>query len=433
MADRALQLLANQPSGGELRMTYRIVRTRAELVEAVTAAECDVEVEGGIDEAPPLKLAPGRALRGGAAAAIRFAAGGEGVQLTSDNHIEEIALLADPERQAIYNDTGAPGFGRLSIRGVRTQGVVRVLANEAAHGGHLAVEDLHIEMADARAYLPRPKGFGVEVIAGAFSLWNQQADPIMRLTADLVGLSAGRSGAPVLGGGVFVGGTPDGGQTIVSRLETGEIHSNGGIVEGAPGQITGGVFVLAGAWVHKVCNRGPVTTYGPNDMVLDNWGSVELWEALGKITSFGPSGIGFVNFGELGELSVDAEIETFGRGARGFNVYAGTVRKAVFDRVVTHADGAVGVQISQPIGTLHVRRGIETFGGVGDSLVKGVVMPLAAVPLSIKPGGSAKAITVEGGLLSHAKGVEALEMHGAVEEFSIRGGMSATAADFPKL
>ena len=72
-----------------------------------------------------------------------------------------------------------------------------------------------------------------------------------------------------------------------------------------------------------------------------------------------------MNFGIVHELKVNAPIETFGQGARGFNVYTGTVNLAEFDRVTTHADGAVGIQISQPIGRLVVRRGIETFGGTG--------------------------------------------------------------------
>jgi len=36
-----------------------------------------------------------------------------------------------------------------------------------------------------------------------------------------------------------------------------------------------------------------------------------------------------------------------------------------------------------------VRRGIETYGGSGDSLLKGVVVKLSAIALSINPGGSA--------------------------------------------
>ena len=146
-------------------------------------------------------------------------------------------------------------------------------------------------------------------------------------------------------------------------------------------------------------------TYGVNDMVLDNWGVVDRWTAEAKITSHGPSGIGFVNFGIVHELKVNAPIETFGQGARGFNVYTGTVNLAEFDRVITHADGAVGIQISQPIGRLVVRRGIETFGGTGPSLVKGVVISLSAIALSIKPGGSAREIEIAGGIKTNGAGV----------------------------
>jgi hypothetical protein len=49
------------------------------------------------------------------------------------------------------------------------------------------------------------------------------------------------------------------------------------IAPGTPDVITGGVFVVYGAVVDLVRNRGPVVTYGVNDMVLDNWGVVDHW------------------------------------------------------------------------------------------------------------------------------------------------------------
>jgi len=193
------------------------------------------------------------------------------------------------------------------------------------------------------------KRYGVDVLQGAFTLWNMQTDDSVIISADLLRLSAGRDGAPVLGSGIFVSGAGDkGGRLIVRRLETGAVYVDGKIPPGTPDQITGGVF-----------------TYGVNDMALDNWGAVDRWIAEEKVTTFGPSGIGFVNFGTVNELQVMAPIETFGQGARGFNVYTGTVQLAEFDRVTTHADGSVGIQLSQPIGRLHVRRVIETFGGTG--------------------------------------------------------------------
>jgi len=198
-------------------------------------------------------------------------------------------------------------------------------------------------------------------------------------------------------------------------------------------QITGGVFTVYGAYVDVVRNRGPVVTYGVNDMVLDNWGVVDRWTAEAKITSHGPSGIGFVNFGIVHELKVNAPIETFGAGARGFNVYTGTVNLAEFDRVVTHADGAVGVQISQPIGRLIVHRGIETFGGTGPSLVKGVVVTLSAIALSIKPGGSAREIEISGGIKTNGAGVAPIEQHGAITSLRVTGGFVAAGGGFDKI
>lgn len=256
----------------------------------------------------------------------------------------------------------------------------------------------------------------------------------MIVSADLVGLSAGRDGAPVRGSGIFVSGAGDtGGRLMVRRLETGAVFSDGGIAPGTPDQITGGVFTVYGAHVDVVRNRGPVTTYGVNDMVLDNWGTVDRWTAEEKIASHGPSGIGFVNFGIVNELKVDAPIETFGQGARGFNVYTGTVNLAEFDRIVTHADGAVGIQISQPVGRLVVRRGIETFGGTGQSLVKGVVTTLSAIGLSIKAGGSAREIEIAGGIKTNGSGVPPIEQHGTIESLRVNGGVVAAGGGFDKI
>lgn len=176
--------------------------------------------------------------------------------------------------------------------------------------------------------------------------------------------SRGRTGARQRD---FVTGAGDAAaRLLVHRVETGEIHGDGGIAPGTPDQITGGVLTVYGAFADVVHNLGPVTTYGPNDMVLDNWGTVDLWIADDKITSYGPSGIGFVNFGIVNALQVNVFIETFGQGARGFNAYAGTVQDAQFKRTMTRGDGAVGIKISQPVNRISVRRGIETFGGTGD-------------------------------------------------------------------
>lgn len=410
-----------------------LVATAAELTAAAqNPAVQQIIVRGHVVDAPSFRLAPGQSLAGeDELAEMTFASGTEGVQLTSDNQIRNLRLRAAPDKRAIFNDTDVESLGRIELRGVTTTGRVQILARDRVRGGHVDVHGLDIVAADARGETDRPHGYGVYVLQGAFTLWNMQPEEDVVVSADLVGLSVGRSGAPVLGSGVFVSGAGDaGGRLVVRRLETDAVYSDGKIAPGTPDQITGGVFTVYGAHVDLVQNHGPVVTYGVNDMVLDNWGVVDRWIAEEKITSFGPSGIGFVNFGIVNELQVNALIETFGQGARGFNVYTGTVTQAVFDRVVTHADGAVGIQISQPVGRIVVRRGIETFGGTGQSLVKGVVVTLSAIGLSIKPGGSAREINISGGLRTNGSGVPPIEQHGAIETLRISGGCVAAGGGF---
>ena len=107
--------------------------------------------------------------------------------------------------------------------------------------------------------------------------------------------------------------------------------------------------------------------------------------------------------------------------------------RAARDRIVTHGDGAVGIQISRPIGRLPVRRGIETFGGTGQSLVKEVVTTHSAIALSIKPGGSAREIDISGGVKTNGAGVSPIEQHGAIETFRISGECVAAGGRFDKI
>jgi hypothetical protein len=396
------------------------------LVEAAGDNEVrDIVLATDLSEAPPIALLPGQELRSdsGGPWTLTFREHSDAVRLSSNNRIEGVNIVTSPDKRAIWNDYSVRSLGEISLRSVRATGRVQILAKENIRSGHVEVEGLEIPSADARSEEERPQAYGVRVLQGAFTLWNMQPDEDVVLSASLANISVGRFGAPVLGSGVFVSGAGDkGGRVNVELLETGAVYADGKIAPGKPDEISGGVFTVYGAHVDLVRNSGPVVTYGANDMALDNWGVVDRWIAQGKVSTFGASGIGFVNFGSIRDLRVEAPIEMFGKGARGFNVYSGTVERAVFDRIVTHADGAVGVQISQPIGSLIVRRGIETFGGEGPSLVKGVVQTLSAAALSIKPGGYARTVRIEGGLKTHGKGIPPLEQQGAIDELVISGG-----------
>jgi hypothetical protein len=404
----------------------RVVTNASELLEAVASDAAEIEVRGTVSGMPMITLRPGVTLRGGV---LEF--GAKGVRLTSENTLDGLTVRTAVDEVALLNDTSVDDLGTLTLRNVTTVGQVLLLADDSVRAGHVVVDGLHVERADVRGRAVRPHGFGVEALQGGFTLWNRQADDSVVITAELRGIGAGSAESPVRGSGVFVGGHGDwdghgdGGALRVSTLQTSEIHTDGGIPAGTPDLISGGVFVISGAVVEEVVNEGSVTTYGQNDMVLDNWGEVSSWRATAPITSRGASGIGFVNFGRLGRLDVQAPVQTFGTGARGFNVYDGSLDHASFESIATHGDGSTGVQVSKPLPVLEIRGDLTTEGGEGMSLVKGVQMTLKAVALSVKPGGSIGKATIGGELRTSGADVITLEVEGEIGELEVAGGISA--------
>lgn len=404
-----------------------VVTTASDLLNALQAGVGEIEVQGTLSGMPMITLGPGVTLRGGT---LRF--GAKGVRLTRDNVLEDVTILTVEDEVAVLNDTSVSDLGTLVLRNVRATGQVLLLAADTVEAGHVQVEGLQIDGADVRGRVDRPRGFGVEALQGAFTLWDRQPSSKAVITAELLDITVGSARTPVRGSGVFVGGhgnwdgIADGGTVQVSTLRTGEIHANGGIPAGTPDLISGGVFVISGAVVQQVLNTGPVTTYGQNDMVLDNWGEVVNWTATAPITSNGPSGIGFVNFGAIDRLDVQSPIQTFGTGARGFNHYDGALRHASFKSIATHGDGSVGIQISRPLSLLEVAGDVTTEGGEGQSLVKGVQVSLKAVALSVKPDADVGAITIGGVLRTIGDNVVTVEVDGTVGRIDVAGGITAS-------
>lgn len=177
--------------------------------------------------------------------------------------------------------------------------------------------------------------------------------------------------------------------------------------------------------MEKVDSVGRVTTYGQNDMVLDNWGNVGTWTASEQVASHGPSGIGFVNFGDIDVLDVQAPILTTGKGARGFNLYDGSLNEARFASIATTGDGSIGIQVSKPLPKLSVAGDVTTTGGEGLSLVKGVQVTLQAVALSVKETGVVDELNIGGRLATSGSNVTTLEVDGTVGSFAADGGIEA--------
>jgi len=398
------------PAIGESNIATARVSSVEELFDALEVAS-DIEVTGSLSGMPMITLRPGVRLRGGR---LRF--GSTGVRLTANNRLDDITVIVPEHEVAITNDTSVRDLGRLYLRNVRTGGQVLLLADGAVAAGHIEVDNLVVASADLRGRADRPHAYGVDACQGAVTIWNRQRDPAVRITASLTGISVGTEHTPVRGSGVFL---------EVRLLTTGPIYTDGGIEAGTPDLISAGVFVVCGARAETVINEGPVTTFGPNDMVLDNWGDVGTWTAKAPVTSHGPSGIGFVNFGRLGQLDVQAPLTTYGAGARGFNVYDGEMESARFQSITTHADGAVGVQVSKDLPVLEVVDGIATLGGRGTSLVKGMQTELAAIAVSVLAGGRIGRLIAGGALSTKGDGVTTLDVEGALDAIEVRGPISA--------
>ncbi|WP_427004188.1 hypothetical protein [Pseudarthrobacter sp. H2] len=410
-------------------MSWTQVSDVAQLNEALASGAREVEISGTLKGMPSVTLPPGVALRGG-----ELVFGAKGLRLTSDNTVENITVRTSAHELAVYNDHTVADLGTLRLADVTSYGQVYLSAEGSVRSGRIEADGVHVAEADTRGRADRPAGFGVEALQGAFTLWNRQPDAAVVLTARLENISAGSAGAPVRGGGVFVGGhgdtagKADGGAVTLELLSTGDVFSDGGIAPGTPDLISGGVFIISGAHAADVVNLGTTTTFGQNDMVLDNWGAVENWTAKAKVTSHGPSGIGFVNFGDIGVLTVQAPIETTGLGARGFNVYDGSLREAVFDSITTRGDGSVGVQVSRELPRLTIKGSLSTSGGTGESLVKGVLMPLAAIALSVKPTGRIGSVDIGADISTDGDSLATVDLEGPVGSLAVGGKIIANGA-----
>jgi hypothetical protein len=110
----------------------REVATASELLAAASdSTAAAIVVKTNLCGLPTFRLSPGQTLSGATAEVVlHFAAGGDGVQLSSDNRIEDLALETDPDRRALFNDTKVEHLGRLTLMNLRTVGTIRLLAKD---------------------------------------------------------------------------------------------------------------------------------------------------------------------------------------------------------------------------------------------------------------------------------------------------------------
>jgi hypothetical protein len=59
---------------------------------------------------------------------VSFAAGSDGLKLSTDNRVSDVYLSASAANRAIYNDVGVANLGQMELRNVATKGRVQLLA-----------------------------------------------------------------------------------------------------------------------------------------------------------------------------------------------------------------------------------------------------------------------------------------------------------------
>lgn len=355
----------------------------------------------------------------------------DGIGITANNTIKDLTIMTNPSCRAIFSHTGLPDMGTITLHNLCITGQVSVMIRQGTHRLVLHAGDIDIVSCDARRYSEQPQKYGVNVYQGAFTVYNFNGDINSNIEARLTDITIGRKNAPVIGSGIFISGFGDnGGWVNLQKLTTGAVYSNGMLPYGTADIITAAVFIVFGVKAKTVVHHGEIVTYGVNDMVLDTWGSVDTWTAHEQLISHGPSGIGFVNFGTVNTFTAQKEIITHGLGARGFNQYDGTIKNIHLKSITTHGNGSIGIQISKPIGNIHIAENITTHGSIGITLVKGVLMPLPAIAFSIKPGGVVESLAVQGDITTYGPNVDTYTIEGGkLEHIQVAGLISAQGPD----
>ena len=361
-----------------------VIANAPSLLDAIRDGEPTIGVRGEICDLPPLSLSRGQALIGVDDHAV-LAFADDGIALSDDNRIEQLALRSPAESRCVFHDTAAL-TGELILNRVRCAGMVDLIVCARGERARITLTEVSVDAADATARLPRPFGNGVWVQQGALTIWNRSTDP-STLNVDGRDIRIGATDSPVRGTGLFVAGAgQEGGGTVkLSGFSSGSVYADSTLTEGTTTTVSGGIFFLHGVKGAGIVTDGEIVTHGANAVPVDNWGELDHWTIRGDVQSFGPSAVGFVNAGSLGACTIEGVLETRGPGARGVCVYQpmGTFSAR---SIRTQGRAAVGVQIVAALNRLHLTDSLVTLGEAGEGLVKGEMIATPAHGIEIEQG-----------------------------------------------
>jgi hypothetical protein len=399
-----------------LRAEDRILVTRPSALLAVLKSDSakTLLIDGALHEIPSIRLSPGTQLAAaGTHASIDFLPGADGLQVTSDNLVQGLSLRTTPDRRAIFNDVEQETLGTLELRDLKLTGQLQLLAQDRCREGTVLIDGLLIEQAQTCARTHMAFGNGVFVQQGALTIWNRQPGAGSQLAATLRRIRIGADSAPVQGAGIFLSGCGAGGagRLEIESIDVQSLDVDSTLPAETTDRVAAALFVLHNAHARKVRISGEVNTRGANCVALDNWGEVDEWIAESHVRTQGPSAVAIVNAGVLGSLRVLGRVETFGRGARGVSIYADT-ESVDLGALVTHGDAAAGAHVTRVLKKFLIRGSIETYGGPGEGLVKGVMERMTADAIDIVEDGRIEELSIRGNIIVHGPDAAAFRSRG---------------------
>ena len=243
------------------------VSSSAELMQAVRERKTEIVLTRSVTLASPLYLRPevsisAKAQEDGSLPRLIFSHS-DGLILSGSSQIKDMILMTRQDKKAIQilAQQSEEDFGQLILENLKINGQVSLIFRAPTLKASVKVNDVHVINTDTRAYLEQPQKYGVNVLQGAFTLYNFNPNQDSQIEASIEGLAIGLPDQPVWGSGVFISGFGDqGSQVHVDRLQVNDIYSTGVLPQGVADYITAGMFISYGALVDELIHDGVTMT-----------------------------------------------------------------------------------------------------------------------------------------------------------------------------
>lgn len=407
---------------------FRIINTVDELVAATQDRTARYLIlRNDLTDVPSLRLMPFQSLSGEFdGKKIIFKPGAEGFCLSKGNELKSLVIQTSPDKRAIFQDQEMESLSVHHLSRITVTGQISFIITDKTKKGRIEASFVHVADAATMQLKERPNRFGVDLIQGAFTVWNQSENDT-ELEVDITHFSCGGETRPINGSGLVLCGNEERmGHIRSTVLSCGHIYTKGEIGKGVADLVSAGVAICYQTLVRHMNIYGRITCYGGNEMGIYNWGMIEHGTITDRIETHGANGCGFINAGNLGKLNFMHEIETFGTGARGFYMFDGAAKDIHFDRIVTHGDAASAIQFNRYIDRISISNGIEVFGNCLNVLFADSVVKASADGISVKHGGTARMIKVTGDITTHGREVRSIYDEAGIEKLLVSGKVLAT-------